>query len=265
MKLLQIPKFSKLKLRRPRKQPPQKLQARTRAADPAMLDYEEEEPQTKLTSAFIVVFILHVVAIGGIYAFNQIKASRRLPDPAPAVAPAAAATAPKTAAAAQVESDHAILAKTTTATVAATAESKPAPTAPLAPVLKQRVYNVKPNDTLHGIAKTFNVPVADLKAANGLSSDVIRPGQVLNLPAAHAGNTEAPAAPVTTAAAAPAKTQAASEAKPTMKTYTVKSGDRLVFIAKKFSVSQEDIMAANKIKDATKLQIGQTLKIPVKK
>lgn len=264
MKLLQIPKFSKLKLRRPRKQPPQKLQARTRAADPAMLDYEEEEPQTKLTSAFIVVFILHVVAIGGIYAFNQIKASRRLPEPAPAPAPAATSTAAKTAAAAQVESDHAILAKTTAATTTAASVSAPAPASQLAPVLKQRVYNVKANDTLHGIAKTFNVPVADLKAANGLSNDVIRPGQVLNLPAAHATNTEAPAASAPTAAA-PAKTQAAAESKPAMKTYTVKSGDRLVFIAKKFSVSQEDIMAANKIKDATKLQIGQTLKIPVKK
>ena len=51
----------------------------------------------------------------------------------------------------------------------------------------------------------------------------------------------------------------------TTQSYTVKSGDRLVFIAKKFSVSQEDLMALNKIKDPTKLQIGQTLKIPVKK
>ena len=49
---MKLPKF---KLLRPRKQPPQKLQARTRAADPSMMDgYEEDEPQTKLTSAFIV-------------------------------------------------------------------------------------------------------------------------------------------------------------------------------------------------------------------
>ena len=52
MKLLRIPKFPKFKLLRPRKQPPQKLQARTRAADPSMMDgYQEDEPQTKLTSA----------------------------------------------------------------------------------------------------------------------------------------------------------------------------------------------------------------------
>jgi LysM repeat protein len=57
----------------------------------------------------------------------------------------------------------------------------------------------------------------------------------------------------------------APEAKVTGKTYTVKSGDRLVFIAKRFSVSQEELIALNKIKDPTKLQIGQTLKIPSKK
>jgi LysM repeat protein len=45
----------------------------------------------------------------------------------------------------------------------------------------------------------------------------------------------------------------------------VKSGDRLVFIAKRYNVSQEDLMALNKIKDPTKLQIGQPIKIPSKK
>src|SRR6187455_3233725 len=68
--------------RRPsRKAPPQKLQARVRASVASTADaYDDEEPQTKLTSAFVVVLILHVVAVGGIYAFNQIKASRRVVD-----------------------------------------------------------------------------------------------------------------------------------------------------------------------------------------
>ncbi|MEA3188101.1 MAG: hypothetical protein QOD99_1931, partial [Chthoniobacter sp.] len=33
-----------------------------------------DEPNMKLSSAFVVVLVLHVVAVGGIYAFNSIKA-----------------------------------------------------------------------------------------------------------------------------------------------------------------------------------------------
>src|SRR5215218_9617458 len=70
-----------------RKPPPQKLQARVRAAIASTADYDDDEPQTKLTSAFVVVLVLHVVAVGGIYAFNQIKASRRSLDAGPSATP----------------------------------------------------------------------------------------------------------------------------------------------------------------------------------
>jgi LysM repeat protein len=251
MKLLRIPKFPKFKLLRPRKQPPQKLQARTRTADPSMADgYEEDEPQTKLTSAFIVVLVLHVVAVGGIYAFNQIKTSRRSSEVASVpIVPAVAKATPQKPPAPSVELEHA-------AQTAPAISHAAAPLAPVAPISKQRVYNVKPGDTLHSIAKAFSISVVDLKGVNSLSGDVIRPGQVLNLPSAKTP-AEAPATP--------AKPVEASESKPVSKTYTVKSGDRLIFIAKKFSVSPEDLIAFNKIKDPAKLQIGQTLKIPGKK
>ena len=49
---------------------------------PAMDDYDDDEPTTRLSSAFFVVLILHVVAVGGIYAFNSIKAHRRGLEPA---------------------------------------------------------------------------------------------------------------------------------------------------------------------------------------
>jgi peptidoglycan endopeptidase LytE len=90
-----------------------------------------------------------------------------------------------------------------------------------------------------------------------LTGDGIRQGQTLNLIASKAAPSPA--------TAAPAERPESPEAKASFKTYTVKSGDRLVFIAKRFSVSQEDLIAFNKIKDPTKLQIGQTLKIPSKK
>src|SRR4030095_1524733 len=80
-KVRETAKVLKTLSRKPRRQPPKRLQARVRATTAATADeYEDEEPQTKLTSAFVVVLILHLVAVGGIYAFNEIKASRKTVD-----------------------------------------------------------------------------------------------------------------------------------------------------------------------------------------
>lgn len=44
--------------------------------------------------------------------------------------------------------------------------------------------------------------------------------------------------------------------------YTVQKGDTLAVIAKKTGAKQQDIINANKIPDASKIQVGQTLFIP---
>ena len=238
--------------RPPRKVLPQKLQARVRAAVAATADaYDDEEPQTKLTSAFVVVLILHVVAVGGIYAFNQIKASRRsLETSSAASAQVSAKTAPATDSVDQVQKQSAAPAGT-----AATVSTAVTPAA-LPGTSRQRVHSVKPGDTLNAIAKIYGTSVAELKTFNSLPNDSIRQGQTLNIPA----QVIRPG----TDTAIPKKTEPV-EAKPSVRTYTVKSGDRLIFIAKKFNVLPEDLIQYNKITDPTKLQIGQTLKIPVKK
>ena len=43
-------------------------------------------------------------------------------------------------------------------------------------------HTVKQGDTLFGIARSKGTTVAKLKSANGLSSDLIRPGQTLKIP-----------------------------------------------------------------------------------
>ena len=48
----------------------------------------------------------------------------------------------------------------------------------------------------------------------------------------------------------------------TTKTYTVKSGDSLSAIAKRFHVSKADMMKLNKISDPNKIRVGQKLKLP---
>jgi len=43
-------------------------------------------------------------------------------------------------------------------------------------------HTVKKGDTLYGIARSSGTTVAKLKSANGLTSDLIRPGQTLKIP-----------------------------------------------------------------------------------
>ncbi|MEZ5386979.1 MAG: LysM peptidoglycan-binding domain-containing protein [Prosthecobacter sp.] len=43
-------------------------------------------------------------------------------------------------------------------------------------------YTIVKGDTLYGIARKKGTTVAKLKSANGLKSDLIRPGQVLKIP-----------------------------------------------------------------------------------
>ena len=47
--------------------------------------------------------------------------------------------------------------------------------------------------------------------------------------------------------------------------YVVAKGDNPYNIAKKLKVSYNELMAVNEIKDPTKIQIGQKLKVPAKK
>ena len=71
---MKIPLFSKLTAKsRGRKV----VRASARALRGGEEDYYEAEPNMKLSHAFMVVLILHVVAVGGIYAFNHIKVNKK--------------------------------------------------------------------------------------------------------------------------------------------------------------------------------------------
>jgi LysM repeat protein len=61
--------------RKPVKPTPRKRlrAAAQRAAKYAEEDYGSEEPNVRLSRAFIVVLLLHVVAVGGIFAFSALK------------------------------------------------------------------------------------------------------------------------------------------------------------------------------------------------
>ncbi|HEX8373046.1 MAG TPA: LysM peptidoglycan-binding domain-containing protein [Chthoniobacterales bacterium] len=250
---------------------PKKMNATTRRATmPIAEDYDTDEPNVRLSRAFLVVMLLHVVAVGGILAFSSLKKS----TPEDTDAPVAAGLSEK------------------------------------APVLPSdsRLYVVSGADTLGSIASTFGITRNDLEAANHLSENSsIKPGDKLVIPAkstaqpvplnvqkllqlsqnqkaetaaptAPAAQTKvaappkvvtstkaAPAAPVSVPATAP-KPVAAAEPVPAGegKIYVVQKGDNPVLIAKKNGIKYVDLVEANKIMDPKKLQIGQKLIIPQK-
>jgi LysM repeat protein len=244
-------------------------------------DYQtEEEPNMKFSHALMVVLALHVIAVGGVFAFNSIKAGQ-----------AAAAKA-----AAKQEADR--------SPIQPTAESKRSAPENVTETWEGRTHTVQAGDTLSRLASLYKTSVEAIEKENGITTySMIRVGQILKIPAAKTESTKPATVPATAAAkhaflaaksdlpkpspaiakadnlkaAAPAPqakapTQTAApkkaEAPPQTidsETYVVAKGDNPYSIAKKLHVSYNELIAINEIKDPTRVQIGQKLKIPQKK
>jgi len=107
-------------------------------------------------------------------------------------------------------------------------------------------YTVKAGDTLSSIAKKFNITVAKLQELNNIkNADKISVGQVLKLKATTTSSSSS------------------SSSSSTTNTYTVKAGDTLSGIAKKFNTTVAKLQALNNIKDANKISVGQVLKLVI--
>ena len=100
------------------------------------------------------------------------------------------------------------------------------------------VYVVRKGDTLWSIANNFNVSVNDLKSANNKSNNSLSIGEQLIIPGKSTGEN------VSTTI------------------YTVKSGDNLYSIAKRYNVTVNEIKSLNNL-SSNILSIGQKLSIPI--
>lgn len=98
-------------------------------------------------------------------------------------------------------------------------------------------YTVKAGDTLYGISNQFGVSVTELAEINNAVGRPLRIGEVLTIPINTGTNPN------------------------NMFMYTVKKGDSLYSIAKKYSTTVNDIMKLNYLTN-TNLSIGQILRIP---
>jgi len=127
-------------------------------------------------------------------------------------------------------------------------------------------YTVQSGDSLWKIARKQNVTVAALKQANTLSGDSLKVGQKLHIPTATAKATTDAAG--NTVSAGIASTSAAGWQSPGTYTengqtiHVVDFNESASMIAKKYGVKMDDLLKANSITDAKKIQYGQRLVIP---
>lgn len=147
-------------------------------------------------------------------------------------------------------------------------------------------YTVKKGDNLYDIAKKFHISTKDLEKANRVSAKSLKAGTKLVVPVRNSRTGKATkrrsqeaSEPVVSSNPATGKTTAACSTEPqsgkpeendvveTAKTssesgkyHTVRKGDTLKGIARKYSVSVSDIKALNGLK-STKLRTGQKLMV----
>jgi membrane-bound lytic murein transglycosylase D len=150
---------------------------------------------------------------------------------------------------------------------------------------KKIFYSVRSGDSPGSIAKKHHISLANLRSWNNLRHDLIRVGQKLAIYVPSKGESK-----TTQMVASVSKASVEQSVNPTdtlavitnrVKSeniheagtkipveytyYTVRSGDSLYTIAKKFNgVSDAEIMVLNQITDVNNLMPGQKLKIPVK-
>jgi LysM repeat protein len=131
-----------------------------------------------------------------------------------------------------------------------------APTA-TTPEVAGASYVVKSGDSLWKIARSQNSSVAAIKQANNLSSDSLKVGQKLAIPAATAS------AKATTPVASTSSTWAPGMVMENNKTYhVVDIGESPALIAKKYGVKTAELMKANNITSDRAMRVGDKLVIP---
>ena len=100
-----------------------------------------------------------------------------------------------------------------------------------------QTYIVEKGDTLYGISNQFGVSVTELAELNNIKGSSLQIGKVLNIPKNNGSNPN------------------------NMFMYTVKRGDTLYSIAKKYNTTAKKIIDLNYLKSPN-LSIGQVLRIP---
>ncbi len=116
-------------------------------------------------------------------------------------------------------------------------------------------YKVKSGDTLASISKKFGASSKSILSANGLKSESqVTEGKILKIPVKQQEKG------TQVASGKKGKSKKTAAAEPTVIKYTVKKGDTLTQIAKRYSTTTAEIMKLNHLQGG-QLKSGQVLKI----
>ena len=141
---------------------------------------------------------------------------------------------------------------------------------------KKFIYEVKAGETLFTISKKFNIPVKKIQEINNLNDFDIYEGQILVLTEENATE-ETPSDEITNENQKPEETVVetsmpdTSQEEPSVNNipekerYTVKEGETLFSIAKKFNLKLEDLLQANNFDKNSKISVGQVIRVPFDK
>ena len=227
--------------KRPVQRMPRRKLRTAAARKSARYDEEEyfvEEPNVKLSRAFVVVLLLHVVAVGGIFAFSTLKDRQ-----------SSTSTAKN---------------QTETANPTSTPGASPVTGHGHTPG-QTLIYQVKAGDTLAGIAAQFGLTAHDLEAANNLApGTIVAIGRELVVPEHTNVKGGAELEKLLDGRQGGGKTTVTTGGGENSKFYTIQRGDNPATIAKKFKVTASELLRVNNIDDPKKLQVGQRILIPTK-
>lgn len=113
-------------------------------------------------------------------------------------------------------------------------------------------YTIKRGDTLSGIASKHGMSLSNLMEINNLSTTLIYPGDKLKVKGSSSSSPSANNSNASSSSSGSSSTNST--------TYTVKSGDTLSHIAKRHSVSVNNIKSWNNLRSDT-IYVGQKLKL----
>jgi len=242
------------------------------AATAPALEAEAEENASRISRVLIILFLIHIIAIGGIFVQQRFFNNRS---------------------AATTDTSKTGTAEVVPVVPAASPRTDPPRTDLPRMAANEKPYVVKTGDNYARIAAAEGVDEINLRTLNKHVD--IAPGLILKIPPKRIVAVDPPevttlrdktptdhdrgfvpveTTPITTTVSAPPKahlvhpattreTPPATTAKPKSgKTYVVQSGDSIWRIANRCKISEDALMRANGISDARKMKTGMKLVIP---
>jgi len=119
-------------------------------------------------------------------------------------------------------------------------------------------YSVKAGDTVYGLSRSWGVTPQAIRSANNLKNDTLSIGQRLSVPGKAA--TKAAVATASKTSSSTVKAAGAS-AKVKTRTYTVKAGDTIWGIARKFNMPPGDLLKINNMDRNATIKPGDTVRV----